>query len=148
MRTVCGAPFFFFTVQTTSMFLHLMMFSPFKVSPWLFSSVRDAPDWRHSSSVLPKVTPQHSPPPPLPCTHRRGLMALQKSLHRGRARTSPALQPSEAATPSKAIHHPAISIRPQTDLEWTAQVRPQTLACVHEVPSQSHVRRRATVFLF
>lgn len=147
MRTVCGAPFFFFTVQTTSMFLHLMMFSPFKVSPWLFSSVRDAPGGGTPPQCFPRSL-RNTRRPPLPCAHRRGLIVLQKSLHRGRARTSPALQPSEAATPSKAIHHPAISIRPQTDLEWTAQVRPQTLACVHEVPSQSHVRRRATVFLF
>lgn len=104
---VCGGPFYCANYEHVPPSHDLF---PFKVSPWLFSSVWDTPP------SLPKVTPNIY----RPCAHRWGLMALQKSLHWAELELV-RLYNQRGSNTIQAIHHPAISIRPQTDLEWTAQ---------------------------
>lgn len=107
MQTVCSVPFYCANYEHVPPSHNLF---PFKVNPWLFSSVWNTPP------SLPKVAPNIY----RPCAHRWGLMALQKSLLWAELELV-LLYNWRGGNTIQAIHHPAISIRPQTDLKWTAQ---------------------------
>lgn len=92
------------------MFRRLMIFSPLKQTLSYF----------HQSGILLPVLPKVTPNIYRPCAQRRGLMVLHKSLRWAELELV-LLYNQRGGSTVQAIHHPAISIRPQTDLERTAQ---------------------------